>query len=87
MEREPETSNTHERVVRLEENVKTIMTNHLPHIEKAIDCTNAEIKSMKEELSRILYRFTSWLIIITLLMLINLGEQTLNILKTLLSIL
>jgi len=27
----------HERVASLETNVKTIMTNHLPHIQKAVD--------------------------------------------------
>ena len=28
---------THERIAKLETNVKTIMDNHLPHIQKSID--------------------------------------------------
>jgi len=31
------TIDIHERIAKLETNVKAIMTNHLPHIQKAID--------------------------------------------------
>lgn len=56
------TQDTRERITRLETNVETIMTNHLPHIQASLD--RLEVKT-DERLGRVDTKF--WAIIMLLI--------------------